>query len=187
MKCKALHAQGKKERGSKLGYWCIIFMHDNPLFNLLKDPVKKLRSAGLKEGMKVLEVGCGPGFYTISAAQIVGKKGNVWAMDLNPGFIDRVQRKVRKEGLKNVNVMEGNAASTGFANASLDLAFLFGLGHISGGLEPLIKEMSRIIRQDGIVAFETRHGRDGKVMEVFKKHGFGFDKRERRVMVFRKV
>lgn len=187
MKCRALHAKGKKERGSKLGYWCIIFMHDNPLFNLLKDPVKKLTSAGLKKGMKVLEVGCGPGFYTLPAGRIVGKGGKVWAMDLHPGFIRRVERKVRQEALKNVAVVEGNAASTGFANASLDLAFLFGLGHISGGLEPLIREMSRIIRQGGTVAFETGHGRDGKVMEVFKKHGFGFDKREKRVMLFRKV
>jgi len=187
MKCKVLQAKAKRERGSKLGYWCIIFMHDNPLFNLFKDPVKKLKSAGLKEGMKVLEVGCGPGFYTIPAANIVGEKGKVWAMDLHTGFIRRVERKVRQEALKNVAVIDGNAANTSFAPASLDLAFLFGLGHISGGLEPLIKEMSRIIRQGGSVAFETGHGRDEKIIKVFKKHGFGFDKRERRVMLFRKV
>jgi ubiquinone/menaquinone biosynthesis C-methylase UbiE len=52
-------------------------MHDNPLLPLVRNPYKLLKAAGLEEGQKVIEVGCGPGFFTIPAARIVGDEGHV--------------------------------------------------------------------------------------------------------------
>jgi predicted methyltransferase len=54
----------------------ICFVHET-LYGLFRDPYKALDAAGLEAGQDVLEVGCGPGFFTVPAARIVGKDGSV--------------------------------------------------------------------------------------------------------------
>ena len=45
------------------------------------NPEKVLADAGLRSGMVFVDVGCGDGFFTIMAAQLVGEKGMVYAVD----------------------------------------------------------------------------------------------------------
>jgi demethylmenaquinone methyltransferase/2-methoxy-6-polyprenyl-1,4-benzoquinol methylase len=61
----------------------------------LSDPVKTLRGADIKRGQTVLEVGCGTGFFTIPAAQLLGDQGCLVAMDVSSGFIEQVSRASR--------------------------------------------------------------------------------------------
>ena len=71
----------------------ISLMHHNPLLPYFRNPQRLLKAAGLKQGQKVLEVGCGPGFFTIHAAKIVGKEGFVYAVDVHPLAIERAKNK----------------------------------------------------------------------------------------------
>ena len=57
---------------------------------LVKNPYRLLRAAGLDDMQKVVEVGCGPGFFTIPAVRIVGEKGHVYAIDVNHKALKRV-------------------------------------------------------------------------------------------------
>lgn len=70
-----------------------MFIHGNPLINMFRNSKRKLEEAGVKSGQKILEIGCGPGFYTIPAAGIVGTEGQVYAMDLQAGFIKKGRGK----------------------------------------------------------------------------------------------
>lgn len=94
-------------RASRLAFWMIRLMHDNPLLPLVRNPYKLLKAAGLDEGQKVIEVGCGPGFLTIPAARIVGDEGLVYAVDIHPLAIERVKEKIKREGIKNVKPLLG--------------------------------------------------------------------------------
>jgi predicted methyltransferase len=60
----------------------IRIVHEN-LYGLLVNPYGRLTRAGLKRGQRVIEVGCGPGFFTVPAAKIVGEAGYVYALDIN--------------------------------------------------------------------------------------------------------
>jgi len=44
-------------------------------------------------GQKALEVGCGPDLFTILATKIVGERGSVYTLDINPMAVETVQRK----------------------------------------------------------------------------------------------
>lgn len=174
-----LHASG-------LAFWVISLMHDNPLLPHLKNPYRSLENAGLKPGQKVMEVGCGPGFFTIPAAKMVGDKGLIYAMDVNHRAIKRVEEKIRKYGVGNIKPILGNAANSGLQDNSIDLAFIFGLRYTVGGLSSIISEMYRILKSGGILSFEKTTGSDDKLVEEVERAGFIKTDRKGRIFVFAK-
>lgn len=67
---------------------------DNKLRRLFQNPVKLLRPF-VEGDMSVLDFGCGPGFFTIDIAKMLGEKGNVTAVDLQQGMLDKLEKKIR--------------------------------------------------------------------------------------------
>jgi ubiquinone/menaquinone biosynthesis C-methylase UbiE len=65
---------------------------------LLQNPIRILRPY-IKEGMTVLDLGCGPGFFTLEMARLVGSSGKVIAADLQEGMLGKVKAKVKKSAL----------------------------------------------------------------------------------------
>ncbi len=119
----------------------------------LMDPVKTLRIADVQLGQTILEVGCGTGFFTISAAQMVGDQGCILAMDASSGFLKEVDKKVRKANLENVSVIQRDALNTGLESESVDKVLLFGV--IPFPLLPLDKllpEMHRVLKPGGTMS-----------------------------------
>jgi len=140
---------------SNFAFRIISVMHDNPLLPIFRNPDKLLKAAGLKQGQKVLEVGCGPGFFTLPAAKIVGEEGFVYAVDVHPLAIERVKEKIMKEEIKHVTPLLANASDSGLPDRSIDLAFLFGLQYIAGGLGNVISELHRILKPGGVLSLNN--------------------------------
>ena len=78
---------------------------ESRLRHWLANPVKTLRGADIQPGQTVLEVGCGTGFFTIPAAQLIGDQGCLVAMDVLSDYIGRVSKKVQAADLKNETVI----------------------------------------------------------------------------------
>jgi len=169
---------------SRLSFWMISLMHDNPLLPRLKDPYRLLEAAGLIQGQKVMEVGCGPGFFTIPAAKIVGDAGIVYATDVNPLAIARVEQKIRSQGIRNIKPMLINAAGSGLPDGSVDLSFVFGLRHISGGISGVLSEMHRILKPGGLLSFEKTTGSAAGLIEDVERAGFVSNERKGRIFIF---
>ena len=93
----------------------------------LMNPVKTLQGAGIQPGQTVLEVGCGTGFFTIPAAELIGDQGCLVAMDALSDYTKQVSKKVQSAGLKNVRVVKRDALDTGLDAASIDKVLLFGV------------------------------------------------------------
>ena len=171
---------------SRFAFWTITLMHDNPLLPIFRNPYKLLRAAGLRQGQKVLEVGCGPGFFTIPAAKIVGEEGLIYAIDVNPFAIRRVKNKIAKERLRNVKPSLTNASNTGLPESSIDLAFLFGLRYVAGGLGNVLSEMYRILKPGGLLSFEKPRGSGEELIQEVERAGFSFVDRRGRIFLFTK-
>lgn len=172
---------------SRFAFWIIRLMHDNPLLPIFRDPYKLLRAAGLQPSQKVLEVGCGPGFFTIPAARIVGDEGLVYAVDIHPLAIGRVEEKIKREGIKNVKPLLANASDTGLTDDSFDLAFLFGLRYVSGGLASLLSDLHRILKPGGTLSFEKTRGSEKNLIKEVKRAGFAYSENRGRIFLFRKT
>ena len=131
-------------------------MMESRLRQWLMNPVKTLRGAGIQPGQTVLEVGCGTGFFTIPAAQLIGDQGSLVSMDVLSRYTERVSGKVQAAELKNVHVVKGDAMDTGLDAASIDTVLLFSV--IPSPTLPLnrfLPEMHRVLKPEGTLAVTT--------------------------------
>ncbi len=76
-----------------LGYFLI-----SPLRRLMHDP-KEILSPFVKEGMVVVEPGCGMGYFTLELARLVGPRGKVVAVDLQKKMLSSLRRRLTKASL----------------------------------------------------------------------------------------
>jgi ubiquinone/menaquinone biosynthesis C-methylase UbiE len=80
---------------------------------MFSDPAQNLARLGLTDGMKVVDIGAGSGFYTMEAARIVGKNGRVYAVDVQKNILERLRTNGLTSGLTNIEVVWGNAEKIG--------------------------------------------------------------------------
>jgi len=104
----------------------------------------------LREGMRLLDVGCGPGSITLDLAQAVAP-GDVVAVDSQPEAVEQGSTAAAARGVENVRFETADAYALPFAPGSFDCVFANGLlMHLS---EPrrAVAEMRRVLRPGGIV------------------------------------
>jgi tRNA A58 N-methylase Trm61 len=77
----------------------------------------------LHPGMKVLDLGCGPGRITIPAARLVGPEGEVTTVDIQPGMLKRAKKKAKAANLSQIRFVQAGAGEgklgTGFYDRAL--------------------------------------------------------------------
>jgi ubiquinone/menaquinone biosynthesis C-methylase UbiE len=66
---------------------------DNRLRIWIQNP-RKILAPYIKEGMTVLDIGCGPGFFSLVIADMVGKNGKVIAADMQEGMLQKIKQKI---------------------------------------------------------------------------------------------
>jgi len=170
-------------RYDRLHFAMIRIVHET-LYGVFVNPYRLLTQAGLRRGQRVLEVGCGPGFFTIPAAKIAGETGRVIALDINPAAVEYVSRKIVGSGLANVETRLADATETRLGDESVDLAFLFGVMHSFKDLNKLLREMHRVLRPNGILSIQSRLAEKELLETVGATQLFKFREETKRVYVF---
>ena len=90
----------------------------------MQPPSMLIKALELTSGMKVLELGCGPGTFTTDVARAIHPDGLVYAVDIQEGMLDQLRSRMAKEGLKNIIPVLADAEGTIPLEAnSMDAAF----------------------------------------------------------------
>lgn len=97
----------------------------------MHDATVVFEALALKSGDTFLDLGCGPGDYTLAAARIVGPSGRIIAMDKWPYQIDALRNTASSQGPDNINAMVGDITKTlPVGDRSVDLCLLSTVLHI---------------------------------------------------------
>ena len=113
-----------------------------------------LLHAGLTEGMRVADFGCGVGVVTRMLSQIVGSSGNVTGIDVDEAQLEEAADLCARDGLKNTRFVKASAESTGLPRNYFDLVYCrFLLLHLPDPVSCL-REMRAVLKPGGTIVVE---------------------------------
>lgn len=108
--------------------WWLCPAFDNPVRRLLQNP-QAILGGLVAEGETALDLGCGMGYFTIPLAQMVGARGGVIAVDLQPQMLERVRQRARRAGVEaRLRLHQGSPESIGLSD-TVDFALAFWMLH----------------------------------------------------------
>jgi ubiquinone/menaquinone biosynthesis C-methylase UbiE len=118
---------------------------DIPVRRLVQNPRRILRSF-LREGMTVLDMGCGTGYFTVPMAEMVGASGRVIAADLQEALLERLSSRIAGTVLeKRVEPHRTHPDSIGITDP-VDFALLFYMVHEVPDREGLFREVAAVLK-----------------------------------------
>lgn len=108
-----------------------------------------LSAAGLQAGEDVLDVACGTGLVTFSAAWEVGRSGRVLGVDISERMIETARGEAAVRGVENVSFARMDAEALDVPDASFDVVLCaLGLMYFPEP-ERAVREMRRVLRPGG--------------------------------------
>ena len=107
----------------------------------------------LHPGEQVVDVGCGAGLDTLIAAQQVGPRGRVIAIDMTPEMRAKTVDGARELGLSNVDVREGFAEALPVADDAADVIISNGVVNLCANKRAIFSEILRVLRPGGHLQF----------------------------------
>jgi ubiquinone/menaquinone biosynthesis C-methylase UbiE len=121
---------------------------DNWVRRILQNP-HKLLSPYLTEGMTVLDVGCGPGFFSVEMARLLKDSGKVIAADLQDGMLEKIRNKIKGTVLEQrieLHLCEANKIGV---NEKVDFILCFYMIHEVPDQDNLFNELISILKPKG--------------------------------------
>lgn len=179
----------KRRRTLPCPSW-LIFLLENPYMESKAGSSVLIDRIGLKEGMRVLDVGCGPGRLTIPLAKHVGTNGEIVALDIQEKMLRKLAERIKNNNLTNVRLILGGAGEGKIQEEnSFDRAILVTvLGEIPDK-ESALKEIFKALKPKGILSItevfpDPDFQRQSKVMRLANTVGFVLDKKYGNLFAF---
>jgi ubiquinone/menaquinone biosynthesis C-methylase UbiE len=117
---------------------------------LLQNPQKILRPYVLN-GMTVLDIGCGPGFFSKELAKMVGPSGKVIAADLQQGMLDKLKDKIANTKLENIIRLHKCQENKIGLSEKVDFVLVFYMLHEVPDQVGFLNEIKTLLKPDGKV------------------------------------
>jgi ubiquinone/menaquinone biosynthesis C-methylase UbiE len=115
-------------------------------------PAQVLAALNLRTGMRVADIGAGTGYFALPIAKPVGAKGHVYAVDLQPEMLAKLEAKLHDASVGNVSLHQGDASHVPLPDACCEVILFANLWHEINDHTAVVKEAARLLIPGGRVA-----------------------------------
>jgi ubiquinone/menaquinone biosynthesis C-methylase UbiE len=109
-------------------------------------------------GKTVADIGAGSGWFTVRAARRVGRRGTVFAEDINPDAIHYIDQRATKERLTNIRTVLGTPDDAKLAPASIDAVLMLKVYHEIARPIPFMQGLHAALRPGARIGIVDRNG-----------------------------
>lgn len=122
-----------------------------------------IANLGVKPGQTVCDMGCGNGFYTIKLAKMVGPRGQVLAVDIQPEMLDMLKERAAEEKLDNIAPILGELYDPNLPSGKIDLILCVDVYHEFSHPEQMLAQMRQSLAPGGLLVLVEFRGEDPEV------------------------
>lgn len=148
-----------------------------------------LEATGFGEGTRIADIGAGTGLYTLLFADAVGRTGHVYAIDIEPLFLDLINQRATDAGFDNVTAVFGRENDITLPSQSVDAVFIADTYHYFSDREAIMQTVYDALKPGGsliMVEYDVAQGqprpegkghvRFGKAAVIAEVEYVGFEK-----------
>ena len=122
-----------------------------------EDPDLAMRLIRVQRGSAVADLGAGSGYFTVRLARAVGAAGKVYAVDIQQGMLDLLQRAAARERLTNIIPVLAAEDDPRLPAASVDLVLMVDVYHELAAPQTTLAHLKRALKPGGrLVLLEYR-------------------------------
>ncbi|MDP2915715.1 MAG: class I SAM-dependent methyltransferase [Candidatus Aminicenantes bacterium] len=141
--------------------WWLGYFLATPLRRFLQNP-RTILKPWVSEGAMVIEPGPGMGFFTLELARLVGPRGRVVALDIQPKMLSALKRRARRKGLLgriDVRLVKPESMGLTDIKGRADLVFAFAIVHELPRVEEFFREVYEALKAGGKLFISEPHPR----------------------------
>jgi len=117
-----------------------------------EDCTTMLAALHVQPDQTVCDMGCGNGFYTLKLAELVGEKGTVLAIDIQPQMLSMPNQRAKADHIKNIKPILGTLVDPKLPTGSVDLILLVDVYHEFSHPEQMLAAMRKSLKPGGRLA-----------------------------------
>lgn len=158
---------------------------DNPKRREILPPEETLMKLGLNSDDIVADIGCGIGYFTFPAANIVNKNNEVYALDISNEMLDDIKNKMNENNIRNITCIKTEEYDLKLEDEAVTFAIMVNVLHEIEDKIKMLKEIKRILKSSGkiaIIDFEKKETEEGppvghriakeELLDLYKICGF---------------
>lgn len=130
----------------------LIQVYEDPGRAEWQKPERVVEQLSLKPGQVVADIGAGTGYFSVILARKVGENGTVYAVDIDGNMVAYLEKRARKDGLKNIKPILAKMDDPLLPKASTDLIFMCDTYMFIEQRERYLARLKDILKKDGLLA-----------------------------------
>jgi SAM-dependent methyltransferase len=128
-----------------------------------EQPTRALQIIRVEPGTTVADVGAGSGYFTARLARLVGPSGRVYASDIQPGMLELIRRRLAREKITNVTIVEGLPNDPRLPENAIDLVLMVDVYHELQDPQSVLRRIAESLRPDGRLVLIEYKGEDASI------------------------